>query len=273
MPTACSMRAFRSSSACRCARSTSSRCRSGSTRSARPGTAALPRLGGLMSDAASPLDRRMLAEALGTAHPGRDRRRLRHHGRPARRRKPGRRAARQHDPDRRDPRGADRDPRAVSGAHFNPAVTLVSAWRREMPWGESRPTSPRNASAVSPARLVAHSCSSLAADDRHDRAQRTVAMARRGRRDVRPGADDLGGVRYAPQAVPWLVGLVITAAYWFTASTSFANPAVTLARGFTTTFAGIAINQCSGFRRGPTGRRGARSRCGIDPVSGRPAQA
>jgi glycerol uptake facilitator-like aquaporin len=42
------------------------------------------------------------------------------------------------------------------------------------------------------------------------------------------------------RVVPWLVGLVITAAYWFTASTSFANPAVTLARGFTTTFSGIA---------------------------------
>jgi glycerol uptake facilitator-like aquaporin len=57
----------------------------------------------------------------------------------------------------------------------------------------------------------------------------------------------LGGLRYAPQAVPWLVGLTITAAYWFTSSTSFANPAVTLARGFTTTFAGIAINHVPGF--------------------------
>jgi glycerol uptake facilitator-like aquaporin len=57
----------------------------------------------------------------------------------------------------------------------------------------------------------------------------------------------LGGLRYAPQAIPWLVGLTITAAYWFTASTSFANPAVTLARGFTTTFAGIAINHVPGF--------------------------
>jgi glycerol uptake facilitator-like aquaporin len=57
----------------------------------------------------------------------------------------------------------------------------------------------------------------------------------------------LGGLRYAPQAIPWLVGLVITAAYWFTASTSFANPAVTLARGFTTTFTGIAINHVPGF--------------------------
>ena len=56
-----------------------------------------------------------------------------------------------------------------------------------------------------------------------------------------------GGIRHAPQAVPWLVGLTITATYWFTSSTSFANPAVTLARGFTTTFAGIAINHVPGF--------------------------
>jgi glycerol uptake facilitator-like aquaporin len=57
----------------------------------------------------------------------------------------------------------------------------------------------------------------------------------------------LGGLRYSPQSIPWLVGLTITAAYWFTSSTSFANPAVTLARGFTTTFAGIAINHVPGF--------------------------
>ena len=57
----------------------------------------------------------------------------------------------------------------------------------------------------------------------------------------------LGGLRYSPSAIPWLVGLVITAAYWFTASTSFANPAVTLARGFTTTFAGIAMNHVPAF--------------------------
>jgi glycerol uptake facilitator-like aquaporin len=57
----------------------------------------------------------------------------------------------------------------------------------------------------------------------------------------------LGGLRFAPSAIPWLVGLVITAAYWFTASTSFANPAVTLARGFTTTFAGIALGDVPAF--------------------------
>jgi glycerol uptake facilitator-like aquaporin len=57
----------------------------------------------------------------------------------------------------------------------------------------------------------------------------------------------LGGLRYASQAIPWLVGLTITAAYWFTSSTSFANPAVTIARGFTSTFSGIAINHVPGF--------------------------
>jgi glycerol uptake facilitator-like aquaporin len=50
----------------------------------------------------------------------------------------------------------------------------------------------------------------------------------------------LGGLRHRPEAVPALVALFITAAYWFTASTSFANPAVTVARSFTDTFTGIA---------------------------------
>ena len=49
----------------------------------------------------------------------------------------------------------------------------------------------------------------------------------------------LAGVRFNRPAIPWLVGLYITAAYWFTASTSFANPAVTIARAFSDTFAGI----------------------------------
>ena len=57
----------------------------------------------------------------------------------------------------------------------------------------------------------------------------------------------LGAVRYAPASVPWLVGLVITAAYWFTASTSFANPAVTLARAATPSFAGIRPEDAPAF--------------------------
>lgn len=56
-----------------------------------------------------------------------------------------------------------------------------------------------------------------------------------------------GGIRFAPQSVPTLVGLYITGAYWFTASTSFANPAVTLARSLTDSFAGIAPQSVPGF--------------------------
>ncbi|HEX2401561.1 MAG TPA: aquaporin, partial [Mycobacterium sp.] len=57
----------------------------------------------------------------------------------------------------------------------------------------------------------------------------------------------LGAVRFAPPAVPWCVGLYITAAYWFTSSTSFANPAVTIGRMFTNTFAGIAPTSVPSF--------------------------
>ena len=52
-------------------------------------------------------------------------------------------------------------------------------------------------------------------------------------------ATNLGGVRFRPAAIPWLVGLYVTAADWFTASTSFANPAVAIALGFSDTVAGI----------------------------------
>jgi glycerol uptake facilitator-like aquaporin len=57
----------------------------------------------------------------------------------------------------------------------------------------------------------------------------------------------LAGVRFQRTAVPWLVGLYITAAYWFTASTSFANPAVAIARSLTNTFAGIRPTDLPGF--------------------------
>jgi glycerol uptake facilitator-like aquaporin len=57
----------------------------------------------------------------------------------------------------------------------------------------------------------------------------------------------LAGIRFQRTAVPWLVGLYITAAYWFTASTSFANPAVAIARSLTNTFSGIRPVDLSGF--------------------------
>lgn len=61
----------------------------------------------------------------------------------------------------------------------------------------------------------------------------------------------LGCLRHRPDAVPWAVGLYITAAYWFTSSTSFANPAVTLARAASGTFAGIRAGDVPAFLAAP----------------------
>jgi glycerol uptake facilitator-like aquaporin len=136
----------------------------------------------------------------------------------------------------------------ISGAHFNPAVTLVFAGRGEFARTEVAP--------YIVVQCLAGICGTVIAHLMFDLAPLAIGTT------TRSGASQwlaeavatftlvlaiLGGIRYAPQAIPWLVGLTITAAYWFTSSTSFANPAVTLARGFTTTFAGIAINHVPGF--------------------------
>ncbi|MFZ2077816.1 MAG: MIP/aquaporin family protein [Xanthobacteraceae bacterium] len=136
----------------------------------------------------------------------------------------------------------------VSGAHFNPAVSLVFAARGEMPWSEVLPYVVVQCAGGVLGTVIAHLMFDLA----------PLVIGMRGRNGPSQWLGEavatftliltiLGGVRYAYSAVPWLVGLTITAAYWFTSSTSFANPAVTLARGFTTTFAGIAINDVPGF--------------------------
>jgi glycerol uptake facilitator-like aquaporin len=136
----------------------------------------------------------------------------------------------------------------VSGAHFNPAVTLVLAIRGATPWSEVGPYILVQCVGGIAGTILAHLMFDLA----------PLAIGT----TVRSGPSQwlaeavatftlvlaiLGGLRYAPAAIPWLVGLTVTAAYWFTASTSFANPAVTLARGFTTTFAGIAMNHVPAF--------------------------
>lgn len=136
----------------------------------------------------------------------------------------------------------------VSGAHFNPAITLVLAARGETPWTEVIPYIVVQCVGAVLGTMLAHLMFDLT----------PFAIGIKARSGPSQWLAEavatftlvitiLGGVRYAPSAVPWLVGLVITAAYWFTASTSFANPAVTLARGFTTTFAGIAINHVPAF--------------------------
>jgi glycerol uptake facilitator-like aquaporin len=136
----------------------------------------------------------------------------------------------------------------VSGAHFNPAVSLVFAARGSLPWRECLPYIVVQCAGAVAGTALAHLMFELA--------PLTIGIT------TRNGASQwlaeavatfalllaiLGGIRYAPQAVPWLVGLTITSAYWSTSSTSFANPAVTLARGFTTSFSGIAAGDVPAF--------------------------
>jgi glycerol uptake facilitator-like aquaporin len=136
----------------------------------------------------------------------------------------------------------------VSGAHFNPAVTLVFAGRATFPWRDVLPYIAAQCAGGVIGTMIAHLMFDLAplAIGATARSGPSLWLAE-GVATFTLVMAILGGIRHAPQAVPWLVGLTITATYWFTSSTSFANPAVTLARGFTTTFAGIALDHVPGF--------------------------
>lgn len=136
----------------------------------------------------------------------------------------------------------------VSGAHFNPAVTLVFALKGEL--------SARLAALYVTAQVVggvagvwlthlmfAEPVIQLSTKLRDGPAQAlSEGVATFGLVGV-----ILAGVRFRPEGVPLLVGLYITAAYWFTASTSFANPAVTVARMLSDSFAGIAPSSAPAF--------------------------
>jgi len=136
----------------------------------------------------------------------------------------------------------------LSGAHFNPAVTLVMAVRREVRWR------------VVPAYLAAQIAGAVLG----------VALAHlmfeaplfAFSTHVRSGAAQMFSefvatfgltaviiacLRHKAEAIPYAVGCYIGAAYWFTASTSFANPAVTIARSLTNTFSGIRPQDAPGF--------------------------
>ncbi|MBL6642310.1 MAG: aquaporin family protein [PS1 clade bacterium] len=128
----------------------------------------------------------------------------------------------------------------VSGAHFNPAVSLVFRLRGEL--------GNKDFLAYVGAQLIGGLLGTVLAHAMFELALLTPSV------NIRAGQGQflaetvatfglvmtiLGGLKYRAEAVPMLVGLYITAGYWFTASTSFANPAVTLARGFTDSFAGI----------------------------------
>jgi len=135
-----------------------------------------------------------------------------------------------------------------SGAHFNPAVSLALAFRRVLPWHE--------AVVYIAAQFAGGLIGVWAAHLMFELPVWQFSLT------VRTGPGQwlaeavatfgllltiFGCVARAPAAVPYAVGLYITSAYWFTASTSFANPAVTIARSFSDTFAGIAPSGVPAF--------------------------
>ena len=128
----------------------------------------------------------------------------------------------------------------ISGAHFNPAVTLVFTGKRELPVNDAALYVVAQIGGGIAGTMAAHLMFGLPLLDLSAKVRTggpqwfAEAVAAFGL-----VATILAGIRFQRTAIPWLVGLYITAAYWFTASTSFANPAVTLARVFSNTFAGI----------------------------------
>lgn len=136
----------------------------------------------------------------------------------------------------------------ISGGHFNPAVSLVFALRRELAAREAGLYIAAQIAGGMIGTIVAHGMFGLPLLDtslkiRTGGAQWFAeAVAAFGL-----VATILAGIRFNRPGVPWLVGLYITAAYWFTASTSFANPAVAIARSFTNTFSGIRAVDLPGF--------------------------
>ncbi|MEO2168424.1 MAG: MIP/aquaporin family protein [bacterium] len=136
----------------------------------------------------------------------------------------------------------------VSGAHFNPAVTLAFALRRELPAALALPYIVAQIVGALLGTWAAHLMFSetlfqLGATSRTGGAQ----WFSEGIATFGLLLTILGALRMRPDAVALLVGLYVTAAYWFTASTSFANPAVTIARSLTDTFSGIAPTHAPAF--------------------------
>jgi glycerol uptake facilitator-like aquaporin len=136
----------------------------------------------------------------------------------------------------------------VSGGHFNPAVTLAFALRREIPVGLALAYACVQAAGAVLGVFAAHAMF----------AEPILQVSTRLRAGPAQAFSEavatfglvltiLGTLRFRPGFTPAAVGLYITAAYWFTASTSFANPAVTLARSFSDTFAGIAPSSAPVF--------------------------
>jgi glycerol uptake facilitator-like aquaporin len=129
----------------------------------------------------------------------------------------------------------------ISGAHFNPAVSLVMGLRKEHPWQEFAPYAVAQIIGACAGTLIAHGMFDLPLFQFAIKTRNGAALW------FAEFVATFGLIitilavsRFRRDAIPVAVGLYIAAAYWFTASTSFANPAVTIARAFTNSFSGIA---------------------------------
>ena len=128
----------------------------------------------------------------------------------------------------------------ISGAHFNPAVSLAFGIRRELAWDVVALFALCQIAGAIAGTLIAHAMFDLP----------LIQVSNHARTGIGQWLAEIvaafgllltifGTLRHRPDATGWAVGLYITAAYWFTASTSFANPAVTIGRMLTDTFSGI----------------------------------
>lgn len=136
----------------------------------------------------------------------------------------------------------------ISGAHFNPAVTMVFTLKRELTSGEALGYVVAQIMGGIAGTFMAHAMFALPLWEA------SLKVRSGGPQWLAEGiaafglvATILAGLKFNRPAIPWLVGLYITAAYWFTSSTSFANPAVAIARSLTNTFSGIRPIDLPGF--------------------------
>jgi glycerol uptake facilitator-like aquaporin len=134
----------------------------------------------------------------------------------------------------------------VSGAHFNPAVSVVMALQRRMRWSEAAAYTAVQVFGCCAGAVLAHAMFELPL------VQSSAHIRAGGAQWLAEFVATLGlllvvlGHRRAQDA-PWMIAAWIGAAYWFTASTSFANPAITIARSLTNTFSGIRPSDAPGF--------------------------
>lgn len=136
----------------------------------------------------------------------------------------------------------------VSGAHLNPAVSLVFAARGELGRREATLYAAAQVAGGVAGTAAAHLMFGLPLAEMSTKARTGGAQwFSEGVATFGLVLTILAGLRFERRAVPWLVGLWIAAAYWFTASTSFANPAVAAARALTDTFSGIRPADLPGF--------------------------